>query len=138
MLSRFVCLANSFKEGGRCLAGIELDNNNEPVVTGGQAKWIRPVCSTTPHGEVHTHLVAYLNLLDIIEIDVTGQPAEKNYQSENVFFAENSIKVLGRYDLENLNGICDSRNLIFGNRGKALSEEAIVNLSFDAYSCRSI
>jgi hypothetical protein len=35
MPARFVCLANSFKEGGRCLAGIELDNNNNPKIENG-------------------------------------------------------------------------------------------------------
>jgi len=41
MLTRFVCLANSFKEGGRCLAGIVLDNNNKPVIENALPKWIR-------------------------------------------------------------------------------------------------
>jgi hypothetical protein len=40
MPTRFVCLANSFKEGGRCLAGIELDNNNNPIIENGHPKWI--------------------------------------------------------------------------------------------------
>ncbi len=102
MPTRFVCLANSFKEGGRCLAGIELDNNNAPVIINGHPKWIRPICNT-PHGEVHTHLVVHLNILDIIEIDVTGYPEVRDYQSENALFRENSIRVLGRFNSTNLN-----------------------------------
>ena len=129
MPTRFVCLANSFKEGGRCLAGIELDNNNNPIIENGHPKWIRPICNT-PHGEVHTHLVVHLNILDIIEIDVTGYPEERDYQSENALFRENSIRVLGRFNSNNLNQLCDNRNLIFGNRGKAVSEEAIGTLSY--------
>src|ERR1035437_9641129 len=129
MPTRFVYLANSFKEGGRCLAGIELDNNNNPIIENGHPKWIRPICNT-PHGEVHTHLVVHLNILDIIEIDVTGYPEERDYQSENALFRENSIRVLGRFNSNNLNQLCDNRNLIFGNRGKAVSEEAIGTLSY--------
>lgn len=129
MPTRFVCLANSFKEGGRCLAGIELDNNNNPIIENGHPKWIRPICNT-PHGEVHIHLVVHLNILDIIEIDVTGYPEVRDYQSENALFRENSIRVLGRYNSNNLNHLCDNRNLIFGNRGKAVSEEAIGTLSY--------
>ena len=129
MPTRFVCLANSFKEGGRCLAGIELDNNNNPKIENGHPKWIRPICNTT-HGEVHTHLVADLKILGIIEIEVTGYPHEKNYQSENVLFRENSIRVIGRFSFTQLNQLCDNRSLIFGNRGKAVSEEAIGNLSY--------
>ena len=39
MPTRFVCLANSFKEGGRCFAGIELDANNKPLLVNGHPKW---------------------------------------------------------------------------------------------------
>lgn len=125
---RFVCLANSFKEGGRCVAGIELDDNNNPKIENGHPVWIRPICNT-PHGEIRTDLVVYLNILDVIEIEATGFPEIKDYQSENVFFRENSIKVVGRFNDNNLNQLCDNRNLIFGNKGKAVSEEAIERLS---------
>ncbi|WP_407830487.1 dual OB domain-containing protein [Verminephrobacter eiseniae] len=30
MLTKFVCLANSFKKGGRCVAGIEVDSDDKP------------------------------------------------------------------------------------------------------------
>ena len=39
MLTKFVCLANSFKEGGRCMAGIELDSESNPVFEKGKPKW---------------------------------------------------------------------------------------------------
>ncbi len=45
-------------------------------------------------------------------------------------FRENSIRVLGRFNSTNLNQLCDNRNLIFGNRGKAVSEEKIGELSY--------
>lgn len=73
MLTRFVCLANSFKEGGRCLAGVALNDSNGPVWSDGRLKWVRPICNT-PHGEVHTWLVYHLRPLDIIEMEVTGYP----------------------------------------------------------------
>lgn len=75
-------------------------------------------------------MVAHINILNIIEIDVTGYPEVRDYQSENVLFRETSIRVLGRLDPNNLNQLCENRNLIFGNRGKAVSEEAIGNLSY--------
>ena len=87
MLTLFVCLANSHTEGGRCLAGIELDSKDNPLFENGRRKWIRPVCTDTPHGEIPTDLISSINLLDIVEIEVTGRP-EKNYQSDNVFFNE--------------------------------------------------
>ena len=44
-----------------------------------------------PHGEVPTHLVEHLKILDVVEISINGHPPEMNYQSENVFFLENSF-----------------------------------------------
>ena len=128
MPTKFICLANSFKEGGRCIAGIELDENDNLVIVEGRPKWIRPICDS-PHGEVPTHLVSHLNILDIIEIEVTGTQ-QANYQSENVLFRQNSIRKISTFNKENLSILCDNRNLIFGNRGKAVSEEAITNLNY--------
>src|SRR5438067_6228364 len=116
MLTRFLCLANSFKEGGRCLAGIELDNQNNPVFIDGRPKWIRPVCNTA-HGEVPTHLVSHLHVLDIIELEVTGHP-DKNYQSENATFLEKSIQKAGTFSKDKLMELCEHQSTIFGNRGK--------------------
>jgi len=129
MLIRFVCLANSFKEGGRCLAGIELDNNNNPKFENGRPKWVRPICNTI-HGEVHTYLVAHIHLLDIVELNVTGYPLEKTHQTENVLFRETSINILGRLNVKDVYELCDKRNMIFGNTGKAVSEEAIGALRY--------
>ena len=135
MPTRFICLANSFKEGGRCLAGIELDANNIPVSVHGKPKWIRPIGNTL-HGEVPTHLAAALNILDIIEIEITGKQQE-NYQSENVLFRENTISVIGRFSQDNLSALCDNRRFIFENRGKAVSEEAITRLNYSLMLIRT-
>lgn len=127
MPARFVCLANSFKEGGRCLAGIELNTSNNPVFQNARPKWMRPVCNTTHH-EVPTHLVSHLRVLNIIELDVTVVQQE-GYQSENVFFKENSLRVVGDFNRNNLPNLCENQRFIFGNRGKAVSEDAIGNLN---------
>ncbi|MBD0365627.1 MAG: hypothetical protein M3342_08680 [Bacteroidota bacterium] len=127
MPTRFVCLANSFKEGGRCLAGIELDQQNKPVMMNGRPKWIRPICNT-PHCEVPTHLVAHLRMLDIIEIEVTGNP-NTDYQCENALFRESSIRRIGKFEKENLKALCENPFTIFNNRGNAVSRDAIKSLN---------
>lgn len=127
MPTRLVCLANSFKEGGRCLAGIELDNQNNPVIVNGRPKWIRPICNTN-HGEVPTYLVSHLNILDIIEINVTRNP-NTDYQSENALFEETSICNLGTFDRNNLNTLCENPLIIFNNRGNAVAQDTIRNLT---------
>lgn len=128
MIKRFVCLANSFKEGGRCLAGVELDINNNPITENGQPKWIRPICNT-PHGEVPTHLVADIKILDVLEVDVIDYPKDKNYQSENVYFREDHIIKKGIFN-QSLDLLCGHRSLIFGNRGKAVNEDVLDDLDY--------
>jgi hypothetical protein len=126
MITKFVCLANSYKEGGRCMAGIELDAQNNPVFENEKSKWIRPVCNTK-HGEIPTEIVARFKLLDIIEIDIIEKQPQ-GYQSENVSFDEKSLKICGTFDRNGLPGICNDPNAIFDNWRKSVSDEEIDDL----------
>ena len=127
---RIVCLANSFRVGGRCLGGVALDINNNPIFENGRPKWIRPVCNTEHH-EVPTGLVSHINLLDIIEFEFKKNVGS-NHQTESVLFKENSIKVIDKYVKKNLIALCENNNFtkIFENKGKAVPEDAISNLSY--------
>lgn len=128
MPRRFVCLANSFKEGGRCLAGIEIDHDDNPVTENGRPKWIRPICNSL-HGEVYTHLCSHIKILDIVSIEIMTFPNLGTYHSENALFNESSLSVVGRFN-GLLNQFCDNNTLLFGNHGKAVSEEAILKLTY--------
>lgn len=121
---RLVCLANSFKHKNRCFAGIQLDENNKPYSNN---KWIRPI-SNNPNGEVSTELVKDINLLDIVEIEVSDFINTNSYQSENVYFNEESIRKIGEFDENNLFSLCDGDPSIFGTAPKAISSDYINNL----------
>lgn len=76
---KIVCLANSRKHSGRCIAGKE-------VLPDGYGKWIRPV-STRPSAEISEEERRYENgvlakVFDIISIPVIGA-APQLHQSEN-------------------------------------------------------
>jgi hypothetical protein len=78
-IKRLVCLANSRKLNGRCVAGIEL-------VEGGHSGWIRPV-SAREHEEVSEYERQYEDgsdprLLDVVDIPLL-EPRPKDYQQEN-------------------------------------------------------
>ena len=126
---KIICLANSFRVGGRCLGGIELDQDNNPVIQNGRPKWIRPICNTE-HEEVPTNLVSHITLLDIVEFQVM-QRTGHGHQSENILFNSNSIQVNGRFSVSQLDKIVDNNcfNLVFGNRGAAVPEHIVGELN---------
>ncbi len=124
---RILCLGNSFKEGGRCIAGIRINSENKYFKENDRPVWIRPI-SRTDHGQIRNQLVAHVKLLDVLKFKVTSVPDQSNYQSENVFFDESSIKVIGRINKKSLNQLCDNNQNIFGNRGKAIHKDKIGSL----------
>jgi len=126
---KILCLANSYKEKGRCLAGLLLDDNNSPVLQNDRPVWIRPVCKTE-HGQIPNHLCSNISLLDIVQIN-NPKIVGKGYQSENTIFDDNSIRKVGTIDSDVLNDLTDNGrfNLVFGNKGRALNEGAIQKLN---------
>jgi hypothetical protein len=78
-VKRIVCLANSRKHEGRCVAGREWDKDNI-------ASWVRPV-SARPDEELSIPEVRYRNgeepqLLDIVEMQLI-EARPKDHQPEN-------------------------------------------------------
>lgn len=126
MLVRFVCLANSYKEGGRCVAGIMLDRFNNPIIENDLPTWIRPV-SNTGHGEIHKELVSHIHLLDILETEIS-EFVDAGYQSENAIFLDDSIQVIGAFDIPKLYSLCEKRRTLFGNTAKAINIKYINRL----------
>ncbi len=126
---RFVCLANSYKEGGRCLAGIQLDRKNSPIIGYLGPKWIRPIYPNE-HGEIPKDLVAHIHLLDVIEIESDAN-SHLGYQSENVLFNQHSIEKMGTFPVAGLNDLIETeRPKIFGNLGKAIAADQIHLLKY--------
>ena len=131
----FVCLAVSFKYGGVCISGIELQNNEENhsysiVYNNGNPKWIRPITRGTEHGEIPGYLSATCKVLDILKI--TNVEACPNCaQSENHYFSD--IEKVGHLNtsVDSLNLMCDSQHsLLFGNKGKAVHPDRFATMGY--------
>ena len=133
MEKQIICMGNSYKNGGRCLAGIEIQNTASGVSIVrnqyGLPNWIRPVMSNGDNG-LPEYLVGSFTMLDILAVDVTDA-VPIGAHCENVHF--NSIRKVGRLgqNSQNLNPLCDTwHSLIFGNRGKAVPNEVFESGSY--------
>ena len=109
---RFVCLANSRKQSGRCIAGLEIE--------GGQVGgWIRPV-SSSPEGEISVYDQTMENgsnptLLDILEIQMI-ETRPDGCQTENHLFDEGFYwEKVGEFQKPNLLHFCDAPSSLWIN-----------------------
>lgn len=102
-VKRLVCLANSRKLNGRCVAGIELAQDNRRIA------WIRPV-SAREHEEVSEYERQYEDgsdprVLDIMEVPLL-EPRPKGYQQENWLLDPDKYwRKAGRLDWDELDRI---------------------------------
>lgn len=135
MKTRFVCLANSHKHGGRCLAGIEINEQDELQRTEeGGLRWIRPVWPDKT-GAIPFYRVDKIQLLDIVEVTIT-KPMPDGFQIENVAFDAESMRITGQYSFTTalLNVLTQRQEPeVLGNlaRSVSLKEACYLNHSLD-------
>jgi hypothetical protein len=112
VVKRIVCLANSRKLSGRCVAGKELTAT-------GSGQWIRPV-SNRPSEEVSEQERQYQDgsdpqVLDIIDIPLKSA-VPKGYQSENWLLDPDLYWVrVGNARWRDLDGIADNPAVLWLN-----------------------
>ena len=108
---QIVCLANSRKYSGRCVAGKEWSGNR----VGG---WIRPVGGRDT-GELSVKETQYKDgktpdLLDIISVRLTKH-SPHSYQTENYLMDEGVWVKKGRFPASDLAGLCDPVDCLWIN-----------------------
>lgn len=134
MEKNFICLANSYKNGGRCLAGIEVirDSSGNCSIVKDSRKlpvWIRPVMDDDTQG-IPNSLVSNINLLDIVKVEVIRSTPNGSHV-ENVKFKSLSKVGNCKKSTENLDLLCDNyHTLVFGNRGKAVPSENFEQIGY--------
>ena len=115
-MARIICLANSYKPGGRCIAGIEPETGD----------WIRPVPATkeraitwpmmTIGGEIP-------RILDVIEIPLEDFGPDDGCQPENRLLKPGKWKKVGRITAQELLGYCEDDTVILHNHEEYVSPE---------------
>ena len=112
-VKRIVCLANSRKMAGRCVAGKEISEGNQP------GNWIRPVSNRESESISETER-CYADgndpeLLDIIEVPFLG-PKPKGYQQENwLLNASRQWRHVGRLSWDDLPQLADPVSPLWTN-----------------------
>ncbi len=111
-VKRIICLANSRKMLGRCVAGLELDGNK---IIG----WIRPV-SNRPDGEISFYDRALEDgsepdLLDVLAIPML-EPCSEGCQTENhLIDDEHYWEKVGEFPKQQLHCYCVAPNPLWVN-----------------------
>ncbi len=107
---KIVCLANSWKRGERCIAGI---NQNTK-------KWIRPVYPLYPQDGRIPKDIRLIQRREPTLLDILDIPLEKNglnfgFESENVTIAAGKWRRLGEVQPTDLLEYCHNYNYILHN-----------------------
>ena len=107
---QIVCLANSKKFGGRCVAGVELTED-------GRGPWIRPV-STVQGGAVPLPVALEdgenLQLLDIIEVTLLGHHPDACHVENWLYDTGQRWTKVGTFDPAALGDLVDRPQDIWG------------------------
>lgn len=112
IVKRIVCLANSRKLQGRCIAGRE-------IIEGKPGPWVRPV-SDREHEEVSEYERRYVDggeprLLDVIDIPLR-EPRPRYYQKENWLLQSGRRWVkLGQLSWRHLDALADKTGPLWIN-----------------------
>ena len=114
-----ICLANSRKYRGRCVAGLATDGSG----------WVRPI-SSDPYGTLQPHHYQLPDgrgpqLLDVIQVSVIAPKPDPN-QSENWLLDDSAWRLISRPALSSLLPLILDRvatgPLLFGSSGDRLTE----------------
>lgn len=86
----FICLANSLKRGGRCIAGVEIEideSDHWKVIRSprGLPQWIRPIDTNTEFGEILNIEALPIHLLSVVKLTEV-EPCPHDAHAEDVHF----------------------------------------------------
>ena len=131
----FICLANSYKHGGRCIAGIEVvpqaDGSLDIVRhDDGRPRWIRPV-SMSANGEIPNHLAESFKIFSLVKLyDV--EPCPDKAHTEDVHCSRMEICPHDLLPTKSfLNQLIDTQHqAVFYYRGKAIPTTIIDRLDY--------
>ena len=131
----FICLANSYKHGGRCIAGVEVVPKSDGSLDiirhdNGRPRWIRPV-SMSVNGEIPNHLAESFKIFSLVKLSDV-EPCPDKAHSEDVHCSRMEICPFElSLNSDFLSQLIDTRHqAIFYYRGKAIPAKMIDRLDY--------
>lgn len=123
----FICLANSFKYGGRCIAGIEIRQSEDGktfrvVDDQGEPRWMRPVQRETNHKEIPTETARNIRILDVIELSNT-EACGTGCQNENFYYSRMRIIKSLPFSQKVLQALLSKRDFVLHSQGRFLTHK---------------
>jgi len=111
-MARIICLANSRRPGGRCVAGIDTETG----------QWVRPVLKG--NGAIPDRMTLFGNHqlapLDIIECDLSAPHLMTKYQRENSIVTSSRFRLMGAVTSSGVLKYCSEKSVILHGHTKVV------------------
>lgn len=118
---RVVCLANSYKHQGRCIAGID-------QLSG---EWIRPI-SNLDDGRIPVDSslikVEEISILDIVDIPFNSSAIRTGHEIENCSYTDSPWQIIGKANSSDLLRHCE-HELLYSDYGRVIPFDYFRQLS---------
>ena len=120
MLVRMICMANSWREHDRCVAGICYETG----------EWIRPVSSAGgPIGDNDTIIDGrHIKPLDIVQMRLRQPSVTTRFEKENREIVDGNWELLGQVGPEDVLPHCSQSHRVLHSDGKAVEPAAMERL----------
>lgn len=121
-MADIIILANSFRPGGYCMAGID-------IKTG---EWVRPV-SRDADRAIPSSVAEKVRLLDIVKIPLASDMPRDCYQRENRFIYSWNWKVVGSASPKEILTYCGDDHVILHNHSEKVYSVKMEALPFEQW-----
>ena len=121
-MARIIILANSERDGARCIAGID----------DGTREWIRPV-SRTEQRTIPVHVAYKIELFSIVEIPLAKDRPKDRYQKENRFVESWDWKIVGSISPKKTLKYCEDASVILHSHTDRVEPKALEALPFEQW-----
>lgn len=121
-MTRIICLANSFRPGGRCIAGIDVDTG----------RWVRPISKSIDRAitfEARAIEGREPNILEVLEIPLENDGPDEGCQPENRLLKQGKWIKVDQKEPNELLPYCESNSVILHNH-----EDRVPAIYFDTLS----